>query len=524
MKQECKSKKPIESRISKSLKCYFIPHEDNNHRPLIIRPNALKFYSITLILTKLAVTTFLYLAYPSVGFFSSATASNIINLTNSSRQTSNLGTLTTNEALSRAAFQKAQDMIANSYFSHESPSGAKFWNWIQGAGYQYSNAGENLGMDFNSAESVHNALMASTSHRANIMNPNFTEIGVSVVTGKINSQETTILVEMFGTPKAIVATSPEPKPEPEPQVVKEPSTEMVEETTPPQKEVVVKPETTPKPEATPSSPTPAPFYKAEVVSKMENSLGIKTGELINYWVKIKNTGNTTWLNSGENFVALNTTDPAGRASAFYHPSWTEDYRPVKLAVEKVDPSQTAKFEFILKAPQKAGEYKEAFQLVAENLTWIEDSYFEVPIVVTKPAEQNVNIATETNKNINQNSNTNSNSNTNNKKEVNTIAVTNANTPTGGELAQEQSVPFIAQNQEYNNSKSFTNYLVKYYDIISWIIIILIGFALLINTFVKIRIQHADTIIPSLLVILLAATMLILRFHFIENVLGNPIIL
>lgn len=501
-----KKRQPKGINISKTLRIYFIPHEDNNHRPFIIRARALKFYSIVLILTKIIVTGFLYLSYPSAGFFSSATTANIVSLTNSSRQENNLASLNTSETLNRAAFQKAQDMVANNYFSHDSPSGSKFWNWILGAGYQYSSAGENLAMDFTSAESVITALMGSASHRKNILNPNFTEIGVSVLSGKINNKDTMILVQMFGTPKAQAApppaveeTPPISSPEPPPEETVEP------ETTPPSEPPVVQPPVT----------TPSPVYKAELVSLREESLGIKTGEEISFWADIKNTGNTTWVNSGENFVALNTTDPAGRESSFQHSSWLETYRPTKLR-DNISPTETARFEFMLKAPKKAGAYKEAFQLVAENLTWIEGSYFEVPITVVEAVivNANVNITPAVNQNINVNTN----------KETGIAAISNTNDSTPKGIAEGETIPTIASAQEIKKTRSFTDYLISYSQIIFWAIIVLVGVSLLINTFIKIRIQHASTVIPSLLVILLATLMLIFRFHFIENILSQPIIL
>ena len=370
-------------------------------------------------------------------------------------------------------------------------------------------------MDFNSAESVHSALMASTSHRANILNSKYTEIGVSIVTGKINNKETMILVEMFGTPKAAVVTTPAVTEKPAEQPKEQPATSE------PTKEVVVKPDSAPEQKTT--TPPPAPFFKAEITKVMDDRLGIKTGEEINYWMEIKNTGNTTWTNSGDNFVALNTTDPAGRVSDFQHSSWLENYRPTKLTAEQVLPSQTTKLEFTLQAPQKEGTYQEAFQLVAENLTWIEGSRFEIPITVSKPPLENKNQAVNNNQNVNQNLNQNLNTNTNKKEEANAIAVINSGGPSASETVQEQVVPIIAQNQQFKEPRSFIDYLVHYYDIIFWIIIVLVGTSLLINTLVKIRIQHADTIISSLLVILLATMMLLFRFHFIENIMSNPII-
>lgn len=496
MKKESKEKINSKGRISKVLKDHFIPHEDNDHKPLVIRHSALKCYGIILILIKVFVTGFLFLSYPSLGYFTDVTSDSIINLTNSSRQENNLPGLQPSETLNLAAYQKAQDMVKNNYFSHESPSGAHFWNWILGAGYQYLTAGENLAMDFTSAETVHRALMASGSHRKNILNPNFTNIGVSVISGKINHKDTMVLVQMFGAPK-VEATTPETKEE----VKKETAP------TPLPKEGAVQPE---------PYLSPPPFFQAEVTEIMADSLNIQPGEKITFWIDIKNTGNTPWLSSGDNFIALNVTDPAGRESHFKHSSWPENYRPAQLIKERVLPSETARFEFALQAPQEPGEYNEAFQLVAENLTWIEGSHFVVPIAVSKPVIKNTNTKITTEVNQNQNLNTNR------SQEINIITLTNTDKLIG-EVIQEPTTPLV-EGQTIKKPRGFADYLITYSRKIFWFILIFISIALLINIFVKIRIQHLNIIIPTLFVILLAGLMLFSHFHFLENIISQPTVL
>jgi uncharacterized protein YkwD len=494
----------------RTAKTYFIPHEDNGHKPYIIRPGALRFYSIVLIITKLAVTGLMYASYPSPAYFSSASSANIVNLTNSSRESNGLDELKVSEKLNLAAYQKAQDMVKNNYFSHESPSGAKFWNWVIGAGYQYTTAGENLAMDFNSAEAVHNALMASATHRRNILNDKFSEIGVSIVSGKINGKDTTILVEMFGNPKEVV-TEP---------VVVQPTVP----TTPNTNTAVTNTNTAPVKIPT---PPPAPVYTGEIIAKMSDSLNIKPNETVNYWVDIKNTGNTTWLASGNNFVALNVTDPAGKDSMFDNSSWLAVYRPTKIDAN-IPPNGIARFSFTLTAPSDAGAYEESFMLVAENITWINGSYFKLPITVTKPVITNTNTAqVNTNSAVPANLNTNTaapvNINTNNTiVQPNFVASTNTNISI--EPADTEVTPFVVATSNSEEAKDFLSFLNKYSNVIFWIILILVSVSLLINTIVKIRIQHAGTIIPSLLVILLASLMLFMRFHFIQNIGANPIIM
>lgn len=105
------------------------------------------------------------------------------------------------DTLERAAQLKAADMFANNYFNHDSPQGIKPWHWFKEAGYQYIYAGENLAVDFSDDNKIHTAWMKSPLHKANIINKNYTEIGIAVVQGVLDGQQTTLVVELFGTPK-----------------------------------------------------------------------------------------------------------------------------------------------------------------------------------------------------------------------------------------------------------------------------------------------------------------------------------
>jgi hypothetical protein len=130
---------------------------------------------------------------------SDITVEKVIELTNASRAEVGESDLAVNSKLSRAAEAKAEDMIANNYFSHTSPTGTTPWSWIQKKNYDYIYAGENLAMDFHSAEKMEDAWMASPTHRANILNQNYHEVGTAVKEGIINGRETTLAVVMFGS-------------------------------------------------------------------------------------------------------------------------------------------------------------------------------------------------------------------------------------------------------------------------------------------------------------------------------------
>ena len=131
----------------------------------------------------------------------------MIRLTNESRAEAELPLLLANEKLAEAAMKKADDMFANQYFDHNSPNGKTPWGFIKSAGYEYRFAGENLAIDFITAGGAHKALMESASHRENILNINYTEIGIAAIEGIFDGNKSIIIVEEFGAPlkKEVVA-------------------------------------------------------------------------------------------------------------------------------------------------------------------------------------------------------------------------------------------------------------------------------------------------------------------------------
>lgn len=133
-------------------------------------------------------------------FAGDVTPPRIIELTNRARVANGLATLSENSKLSQAARSKAQDMLKNDYFAHTSPSGRDPWHWMKKEGYEYKAAGENLAINFTDAKEQESAWMKSQTHRANILNANYKEIGVAVVEGKIDGQNSIVTVQMFGTP------------------------------------------------------------------------------------------------------------------------------------------------------------------------------------------------------------------------------------------------------------------------------------------------------------------------------------
>lgn len=189
-------------KVRKHLKNHFIPHAGNNHHPYVLRHGALLVYSFFLIALKV-VAVVAPLALPANSLYSSAiTLKNVADLTNAARSTAGLAPLILNDRLIQAAQAKAEDMLQNQYFAHQSPTGRMPWNWIRETGYDYSYAGENLAVHFLEAEDVQAGWLASPSHRANIVNTHYLETGIGIASGQFEGSPSIMVVQLFGTPIA----------------------------------------------------------------------------------------------------------------------------------------------------------------------------------------------------------------------------------------------------------------------------------------------------------------------------------
>lgn len=106
----------------------------------------------------------------------------MLNLINKERVANGLQPLTADAKLTEVARLKAKDMIANNYFGHTSPTYGSPFDMMKANGITYTYAGENLAgaPDVNTA---HTNLMNSPSHKANILKPEYTKVGIGVVEG-----------------------------------------------------------------------------------------------------------------------------------------------------------------------------------------------------------------------------------------------------------------------------------------------------------------------------------------------------
>jgi uncharacterized protein YkwD len=106
----------------------------------------------------------------------------MLQLVNKERELINLQPLQLNAELSMAAKLHGADMFTRGYFSHTTPEGKDPFRRLDELKIAYKYAGENLAYSY-SIIRAHTALMKSPGHRANILNPKFSKIGISVLDG-----------------------------------------------------------------------------------------------------------------------------------------------------------------------------------------------------------------------------------------------------------------------------------------------------------------------------------------------------
>ncbi len=101
-------------------------------------------------------------------------------LTNKTRADAGLNPLVLNEKLNNSALAKCNDMVAKDYWSHNNPSGQTPWHFITDQGIPYIHLAENQAAGFDNSNAVMNGLLESPEHKANILDPKFTDVGFGV--------------------------------------------------------------------------------------------------------------------------------------------------------------------------------------------------------------------------------------------------------------------------------------------------------------------------------------------------------
>lgn len=106
----------------------------------------------------------------------------MLRLVNEARKANGVKPLQADTEVTNVARTKSQDMIDNNYFSHNSPTYGSPFDMLKSFGIKYVAAGENIAGN-SSVKGAHDALMKSEGHRKNILNPDFTHIGIGIKKG-----------------------------------------------------------------------------------------------------------------------------------------------------------------------------------------------------------------------------------------------------------------------------------------------------------------------------------------------------
>lgn len=171
-----------------------------------MKPNRIRECNINMnnkILIKYLISTaaisglFFVVTVPAMA--SQITVPNVLSLINQDREAQGLPDLVLNAKLTAAAQDHLGDMLAQHYFAHNNPEGLTPWHWFEKEGYDYQYAGENLAINFTTAENENQAWMASPEHKKNILNPNYEETGIAIGAGTVDGQMSLLAVEEFGS-------------------------------------------------------------------------------------------------------------------------------------------------------------------------------------------------------------------------------------------------------------------------------------------------------------------------------------
>lgn len=250
-------------KILSKIKNWFFPTKENSFQPRILSDRAISIFILLFLLIKVIFSFNLILVKQS-SLFADVSAQRIIALTNEVREQYNLPLVQEDLLLNKAAQEKAEDMFKNKYFGHFSPTGVSPWYWIDQSGYDYYYAGENLAMNFLDTEEVIKGWLNSPSHRENLLNKDYKDMGIAVVSGDFNNEgiNRILVVQMFGSKakSSIPVAMAQAPPIDEPLIQEEPEEEIivVEETIPAEEileEDKVLSETTEKTETTETTNT-----------------------------------------------------------------------------------------------------------------------------------------------------------------------------------------------------------------------------------------------------------------------------
>jgi len=200
--------------FKKSLRHAFIPGRHNDHHPSSLGHVALTAYLILGMVSFVVLKNIGAQTGNVLGFATDISSDRLFALTNEKRVNNGLPELAYNSQLAAAAAGKAQDMLAKGYWAHFGPNGESPWTFILGSGYSYDTAGENLAKNFTTSGEVVDAWMDSPTHRENLLKSSYRDVGYAVANGNLGGEDTTLVVQLFGSKSVFAPAAPAEVPSP----------------------------------------------------------------------------------------------------------------------------------------------------------------------------------------------------------------------------------------------------------------------------------------------------------------------
>lgn len=191
---------------------YFIPHRRNAFKPNVFQKRSVTHLMLFILALKVAIVVLLVAVYPNLARLDSNVRAEMYDLIRGYRSERKVGELRVNTYLEEMALAKANDMLANNYFSHYGIDGKKPWEWLDPSTYVFAAMGENLAMDFLTSQAVFKAFQQSPSHDRNLLQKNYSEIGIAVTSGYLDGHTTNVMVVFFASPKTVRSALAEASP------------------------------------------------------------------------------------------------------------------------------------------------------------------------------------------------------------------------------------------------------------------------------------------------------------------------
>lgn len=138
----------------------------------------------------LAALTIVAILVQPVARAEEITSASLLSTINAYRKVQGLGPYVMDPRLMAAAEDRMRHMEQVGYFAHTAPDGTAPFVWVTKRGFEYAMAGENLAAGFETAEILVDSWMQSEGHRANVISPTYTSVGIAIIDGYVDRRAT----------------------------------------------------------------------------------------------------------------------------------------------------------------------------------------------------------------------------------------------------------------------------------------------------------------------------------------------